>query len=53
MNNVKTGYLILGIIFLILGLSALPATLGISAFVFGIPAKKLLIKAFEDTNSKQ
>lgn len=44
----KTGYLILAIIFLILGISALPATLGISAFVFGIPAKKCFAKAFED-----
>ncbi len=45
---VKKGWLIIGIILVIIAFSSIPATFGISVFAFGVPAKLALQKAFED-----
>ena len=41
-------YFILGVICFVLGISAIPATFGVSVFIFRVPAKYFLCKAFED-----
>jgi hypothetical protein len=46
-GQIKIGWLVLGIIFFILAISTLPATLGVSVFFFGYPAKLCIGKAFK------